>query len=199
MDLKQHLKHHKKTHLIFDLDSTIVRLMLPWEKCLDGIDKELRALDHTIFAKFLGREITYSDLQNEYVSKFGENMKKRILTHNEQFESTLLQGVERNTELINMITSLENYRMFVWSSNTKHVVKKALKDVNILDTFEKVVTQNDVLLIKPKTDGFKLIHNKKTPVSNYLFIGDSGSDLGACKALGIDFFHVTYFGNNLRL
>ena len=54
------------------------------------------------------------------------------------------------------------------------------------------MSRSDVDYLKPNPDGFKLIDDGKTNIDQYLFIGDSSNDEGATKALGMDYFEVSF-------
>ena len=70
-----------------------------------------------------------------------------------------------------------------------------LKKYNLLPQFKKIVTRNDVAMVKPHPEGFALIKDNNIPLNKYLFIGDSKADKQAAQAVGIDFYKITYFNN----
>lgn len=197
MNLKEYLKKQNKTHLIFDQDYTITKMIIDWEKWEEGIERELKKYDKEILESYRIGKITLSDLWNLYIGKYGEEIKDKIIQHNEWFEGRFVKAFEKNKPLIKQIIKFTNYKKYIWSSNTKGVVLKALSQADILDCFEKIVTRNDLTMVKPDIEGFKLIYDPSVSESKYLFIGDSGSDMKAAKNAGIDFFQITYFGNTI--
>ncbi len=194
MTLQDYLQKNKKTHLVFDFDETLVKLLLPWDKWEDPIKNELIELDKSIYENYKKEKISLSDLMNQYILKFGEQAKNLVKENASHFETKYLNKVITNKELIDFVKQAKNYKMFVWSSNTQSTVEKVLRDFKILDKFEKVITRQNVDLIKPYTEGFERIYDPKISKERYLIIGDSDRDKKAAKQLGVDFFLVDYFG-----
>ncbi len=122
-----------------------------------------------------------------------KGVNKRIIKHNTWFETNFAKKFTPNKKLIALLPKLRNYKSFVWSSNTKPNVPRVLQENKLLKYFEKVVTRNDVSLVKPYSDGFNLIHKGDIPMKLYLFIGDSGSDKEAAKTLKMDYFRISHF------
>ena len=94
--------------------------------------------------------------------------------------------------LINFIKSTQGYKMSIWSSNSRPIVKKVLQKVGILAKFEKLITREDVKFLKPEADGFNKIWDDKIPKSQYLFIGNSEADQEAAHKAQIDFFKISF-------
>lgn len=193
MNLQSFLKKNKKTHLIFDFDETLVKLILPWEIWHSKINEKLNNLDKKILKDYLSGKIDLSTLQNLYIQKFGKDAKELIIKNAHDFESSTLKGNFPNPELIDFIKNNNLHKMFVWSSNTRITVHKILDQHQIKNRFKKIITRQDVDLLKPYIEGFNLIHDQKIPLKNYLFIGNSEPDRIAAKAAGIDFYHISYF------
>ena len=80
----------------------------------------------------------------------------------------------------------------MWSSNSSKAIDKVLKEEGLDKCFKLIVSRSDVDYLKPNPDGFKLIDDGKTNIDQYLFIGDSSNDEGATKALGMDYFEVSF-------
>jgi HAD superfamily hydrolase (TIGR01549 family) len=195
ISLEQYLKQHPKTHLIFDLDKTICWLILPWQHWQDKIKEKLIAVDKPLYQKYIIGKISLSELQNQYISKF-PSTKQLFIKNNTWFETTLLQNTIPNPQIMKFIKNSQNsspYTFYLWSSNTKKTVTAILKKYTLSRRFKKIITCNDIAMIKPHPEGFTLIKEKNIPLTNYLFIGDSKSDKQAAQAVGIDFFQVTYF------
>lgn len=191
MSLDEFLKlNPHKTHLIFDFDDTIFRLLLPWEKCLIFAEKELRKLDKELLEKYYKGEINLNDLQNEYISRFGRLAHELFYKNNLKFETEFLTGVLVNEELKKFLSKSKKHTVFIWSSNTYEVIEKVLIDHGLLEKFKKIMTRSNLKFLKPHTEAFEEIYDSKTPKDSYLFIGDSSSDEKAAKNSGIDFFKV---------
>ena len=193
MTLDAYLQKGHKTHLIFDFDETLVKLILPWDHWEDSIKGALIILDQSIYENYKQEKISLSDLMNQYILKFGKQTRDVLKRNAVHFETTYLQDVIPNNELLDFIKHAQKYKMFVWSSNTRSTVKKALHHYGIWNSFEKVVTSLDVDLLKPYTEGFSQIYDPAIPKKRYLIIGDSDRDQEAAKQLGVDFFLIDYF------
>lgn len=195
ISLEQYLKQNPKTHLLFDLDETICWLILPWEHWEDKIKSKLITLDQTIYQKYTTGKISLSELQNQYVSLFPK-LKKVFIHNNEQFETTHLQKILPNSQLLKFLKTHSNsqkYTFYLWTSNTHTTAKQVLQKYALTNTFKKIITRNNVRMLKPNTEGFTLIKEKNIPLANYLFIGDSQSDKQAAHAADIDFFKINFF------
>jgi len=193
MTLNSYLQKVDKTHLVFDFDETLVKLILPWDNWEDPISDKLIKLQKSIYENYKIEKISLSDLMNQYILKFGKQAKNLVKGNALNFETKYLKDVIPNKELIAFVKHSKNYKMFVWSSNTRPTVEKVLDDYAIWNKFEKVVTGLDVDLIKPYTEGFNQIYDPTIPKERYLIIGDSDRDKKAAKQLGVDFFPVDYF------
>jgi len=85
----------------------------------------------------------------------------------------------------------DNYVFHIWTSNNRKTLEPVMKDLPVADVFSKIVTKEEVNLLKPSPDGFKVIFDpKKDQLDDFLMIGDSDQDEGAAKNAGIDFFPV---------
>jgi len=190
--LKNYLKNNKKTHLIFDFDATIFELILPWEKHFDAIEKELSALDQDLWSNY-EQEITGDVVtQHKYIEQYGKKARDIFDKNSIWFEQHHLQNVRVNEPLVEFIQNDNDYVKYVWSSNSRPSIERVLKEHNLMDSFQAVVTREMVENIKPYTYGFKHIDDGKTAKEQYLFIGDSINDEGAASALGVDFFKVAF-------
>lgn len=192
MDLKNYLKTGKKTHLIFDLDETLAHIILPWDIWEKDIEEKLKKVDLNILRDYKNHKINLSQLENLYVSKHPQTLDLMI-KNSKKFESENLQDIRINHELVDFIKTSKNYHIFLWTGQHSNTVKTVLKKLGILEKFEKMATRNNVKLLKPETDGFKLIYDGKTEKSKYLFIGNSWYDRKAANAVGIDFYQEDYF------
>lgn len=193
--LTEYLEKNKKSHLIFDLDETVFHLILPWEKCFLYISEELHKLDpdlHTWASKEVAHSL--SKVENEFVKKHGEKVKKILIPGRIRFETENLLDVKINNELLSFIQNTNDYILHLWTSNTTEVVEPVLKKHNIHHKFSTIVTRNKVDFLKPHPEGFrKFIHQPSTSIEEYLMIGNSSADQKAANAAGIDFFLIDYF------
>ncbi|HVZ66807.1 MAG TPA: HAD-IA family hydrolase [Patescibacteria group bacterium] len=185
--LEDYLKQNPKTHLIFDLDETIVKLLLPWDEWFEDVLGKIKE-KYPDFS-----ETEYVQIHNKLVEQRGEEGRELIRLLNEKFETEKIMGIEENKELIEFIKSNPNYEYYLWSSNSGATVRKFLKEVGIDHVFKKIVTRSESDFLKPNTSGFKLLAEPGVSIDQYLFIGDSSRDSLAAKELGIDFFLIDYF------
>jgi len=192
MRLEDFLITHKKPYLIFDFDETLFELVLPWENWEKDIESDLANIDAKIIRAYRIGAITLSELQNEYVAKDSKALEL-LINHNIHFETTYLKNVLRNEELVKFIKETKGYKLYLWTSNTKSVVENVMEENHVLHKFDKIITRDDVKMLKPNTEGFYKIYDEKIPKSEYLLIGDSDSDKDAAESVGIDFFLVDYF------
>lgn len=190
--LEKYLSNHKKTDIIFDFDATIFELLLPWEDHFKHIRDELTALDAKIYKNYVSGKVDDVVTQLRFLEKYGDRAKKIFDRNSLIFESKYLRGVRKNHDPVDFIKHDNKYKKHIWSSNSRLSVENVLKEHDLLEKFEKIVTRELVEIIKPYTFGFKHIHDKKTPLEKFLFVGDSQNDEGAAMALGIDFFKVKF-------
>ena len=147
--LKNYLKNNKKTHLIFDFDATIFELILPWEKHFDAIEKELSALDQDLWSNY-EQEITGDVVtQHKYIEQYGKKARDIFDKNSIWFEQHHLQNVRVNEPLVEFIQNDNDYVKYVWSSNSRPSIERVLKEHNLMDSFQAVVTREMVENIKP--------------------------------------------------
>ncbi len=192
MRLDDYLPKNNKAYLIFDLDETLCKLLLPWDDYVEGIKIKLIQLDKKLFYELDKNEVSLSDFENNLVSRFGVPVKKLLIDHRIEFETTTLAGMIPNNNLVSFIQNSHDH-MFIWSSNTKPTVSNTLKKLGIFDKFRKIITGEDVMYLKPNSEGFTKIYDTKIFKRKYLLIGDSNSDKEAAENSGIDFFKEDFF------
>ncbi len=187
--LFRYLEKNDKTHLVFDFDETIAKLILPWDEWFtdvaDVIKKE--------YPLFKGK--SYIEVHNLFVKEYGDGALEVIRKLNEKFEMGKVKGIEQNRELISFIKNNPQYVYYLWSSNSKKTLTGFLKHLGIESVFQKIISRDNSKYIKPDPYGFSLIVENNTPKSKYLFIGDSAYDRKAAQTIGIDFFLIDYFNS----
>lgn len=193
MSLDNYLKTSEKTHLIFDFDETLIKLILPWKNAFEGIEKELSLWNKKRYQKYHENKISFPLFQNKFVREFGDKALRLLIKNNIEFETQKLEGIIPNEDLLKFVKNLSGYELFIWSSNTFPTVEKNLKKQGIFHKFGKIVSRENVELLKPEIDGFRLLYDPKIPKERYLFIGDSMNDRLAAEKAGIDFFLVDFF------
>jgi HAD superfamily hydrolase (TIGR01549 family) len=186
--LKTFLKSHPKQILIFDFDETIARIVIDWTLWHKGVAEIIAQFDSDhVFNP--GREHIYV---NDSVKKYGKPLRDALWNFNEAYETTRETGLAANEPLIAFIKNDKNYRKQLYTSNSKRAVSRFLHELGIETLFEQKCFRNDVDFIKPDPQGFwNILYDKSVPLQNYLMIGDSSSDEGMAKAVGMDFFKVS--------
>lgn len=195
LDLKDYLKTHPKTYLIFDLDETLVNLNLPFNLLDPDIKDFLVKLDPKIYQQYQNSRITVSQMENAYITKYPHS-RATIIKNRAKFEAENITDVTVNQSLVDFIKQAKGYQFFLWSSNMRHTVKVVLVKIGILKKFTRLITRNDVNFLKPDPEGFSQIKDPQIPKENYLMIGDNDLDCQAARAAGIDFYLETYFHRN---
>jgi len=194
MELTKYLEDHTKTHLIFDFDETIYRLVLPWDKLLDALEKRLAPLDPGIFESFAKGDYSLSTVQNEYVRRYGDRAMKIIHREILAFEESGLTDAIPNPDLVTFVRENQSvYDMTIWSSNTSRVIGKVFKENDLEDVFTKIVSRLEVKFLKPNPEGFEKIKKMNISKEKYLMVGNSLADKQAAANAGIDYFHIDFF------
>jgi HAD superfamily hydrolase (TIGR01549 family) len=194
LTLPGYVAEHNITHVVFDMDATLLLVHFPWDEGWgDPIRDPLRALDPEPWELWATKRRT-ADMQNAYVEKFGDVALKIIMDYTVDFENRH-RGFTKNEALQNDVRALgANIKKYAWSSNTRAVVEYALRESNLDGEFETLVTRDDVRYLKPNTQGFEEhIYDPSVPRDKYLMVGDSIFDREAAEAAGIGFYHIDYF------
>ncbi len=186
-NLQKYIIENDKTHLIFDLDETILELVLPWKEWEKRIQKELEKIDPSVLADYKSRKLSLNEMQNKY-ARMG--YKKLLDSHNHNWEKDLLKEIINNEKLIEFIKKVHGFKLYIWTSNSQNIARYALEKAGILDKFDKIVSCESVEQLKPEDEGFYKIWDRKTPKEDYLFIGDSKNDETAAQKAGLDFINI---------
>lgn len=196
--LESYIKTYRKSHLIFDLDETIVHLILPWEKFFDRIKEKLLEHDSTLFHTFEKGKIGINELENKYVEKYGNSVKKILSKNRNQFEYANLREIRVNENILNFIKNANDNSLFLWSNNTKSIVENVLNKHRIYGKFKKIVSYDDMFFLKPNAEGFGKIYDINILKGYYVFIGDSLGDKKTAENIGVDFYYVDYFKDSKK-
>ncbi len=191
--LVEYLNTTLKTHLIFDFDETLCKLILPWDQCFNEIKKILYKANPDILKRYEYHEISLSELQNLYVIHSHGELKKQFIESLTYFETRFLSDVIPNEELIKFVKNNNRYTLYIWSSNTRSTILSSLTRCGIETSFNHIIGMEDVLLLKPEPNGFEKIYRESILKTQYLFLGDSSHDKRAAISAGIDFMHINYF------
>lgn len=173
------LKHKKQ--IIYDFDGTIAKLKINWAGWHDGIEK--------IFLKYepsFDRAGTVHQYTNFMIKKYGRSIRDEISNFNKDYENTFCESMLINNDLIKYIKTNPLQKHHILTSQNHLLLDRLLDEINIRDLFEKIITRDDVLLVKPDTEGMlKIIDNQK--VEDFIYLGDADSDKKTAEAVGMDF------------
>ena len=194
MSLESYLVKNPKKYLIFDLDHTLAKLNIDWSTIRREIFDFVAAIDEPLSKSVPFIPNAGIELSNKAAKKHGKGFAKKIRTLVEEYEIAHYQNYEPNHELLDFIrNNKQTYIYYMWTSNGTRTIQDFLNKEQLSSFFLRIITQNDVSLIKPEAEGFAFLHTPGEPLSSYVMIGDSLSDKNAAKNAGIDFFEIDYF------
>lgn len=175
-----------KGTLIFDFDRTIATIQMDW----DIWREEMRKIIGKYEPGFSIKE-SISKNVNRLTEMYGSDFLDEIVTANENVEYDTFRGVALNESLIEYIRdNAELKNMFLYTSNSRKLITRLLRDLEMADAFKKVVTRNDVDFIKPHPEGMRQIVDVNSDLTDYLMVGDSSSDRGVADEVNMDFLLV---------
>jgi HAD superfamily hydrolase (TIGR01549 family) len=192
MILEKYLQSHPKKHIIFDLDDTLLTLKIDWSNWRKNLWKKVGTIDKKIVKQIPNKNGMGTLLYNETIIKHGKNGRNLVLAFCEKYELENLNGIILNKTLIDFVKkNYKKYNFYIWTSNNRKTTNQALKQAKLKPYFKKVITKEEVNLLKPHPDGFYLIFDEKNQSrKDYLFVGDSDKDKGATKNANIDFLRI---------
>ncbi len=179
-----------KRHLVFDFDLTIAKMNIDWSEWHTGVKKIYNQFDKNHFYDIsLNPHFFY----NQMVEKHGDQLVEQMKKFNQEYENKYLTGITPNQELIDFIIDNKDQRQYVFSSNSRTTVENGLSSLGIIDQFIKIISRDDVRMVKPAPEGFYNLSKFAENKDQFLMIGDSSSDEEAAKTAGVDFLKCEYF------
>jgi pyrophosphatase PpaX len=171
--------------LIFDVDGTLL-----------GNSEDIIRLFQDIIVLYLGEDKKMS--KNEVLELWGppgDEIFKKVFPVNvlEKAWNHFLELYEKNhttegffsKKQINQLKKFVPY-LTIFTGTSKITLSITLKKLNLIDTFDLILTGNDVEKSKPYPDAvFYILEAFKLHKNETLFIGDSHLDIMAGKAAGI--------------
>jgi HAD superfamily hydrolase (TIGR01549 family) len=181
------LENKSKQILVFDFDETIARIIIDWSGWHKGVAEIITQFDANH-----GYEPRKEHLSiNKAIKTYGKLLREKLWEFNQSYELAHATGLQLNKPLLEFIRSNTDYRLMLYTSNSRALVEQYLAELHIDTAFERKCFRDDVALVKPDPDGFwGILHTESMPLEDYVMIGDSSSDEGMAKAVGIDFFKV---------
>lgn len=174
--------------VIFDFDGTIVRLKVDWE----SLKKELA----TYFQRIHNFESVFTSLYQEIDrvnDLFGRKAREEALAIIEKYELAGIENLEFIPQAVKLIESLKDkgMKLAIFSSNTRKVVETILEKIDKLDSFESIVTIEDISKNKPDPEGLlKILRACKVSEGRALYIGDKQRDLEAGKRASVRTMYI---------
>ena len=179
-----------KRYIIFDFDRTIGTLIVDWhdwrKEIFNLITKEFNQN-----ANLLPEQIKHAG-QNDLIKKYGAEFREKLNKINEIAETNLVTDFVANKPILDFIQNTERI-LYCWSSNSRATLDRYMHKLGIKNKFKKIISREDVFLLKPDTEGFKYIYTPGARKKDYVFIGDSDVDKDTAEACGIEFLHVDDF------
>ncbi|MFA4906736.1 MAG: HAD family hydrolase [archaeon] len=174
----------KTRAVIFDLDSTILRLDVDWRKVIIEVEKFFP--DKCPDIDDLKSSLAYFVEANLNYKKLPLKKRKRFLKMLERME---IEGAEKSGILPFSrcaIGSLSrNYKLGVVSGNSVYAVRVSLKKFGLLKRFGAVIGRENSAKVKPAPDGIILALKKlRVKPCEAVFVGDNIYDVIAAKAAG---------------
>lgn len=180
------------SHLIFDFDETIAKLLIHWPAWHKGIVPVIQKYEST-FSN--ADHLTMYDI-HRYINRYGTAFHNDFVAFEKQVELANYQGFELVPAGFKLLQQAkqEQKQLYLLTSNCREVVEPVLKELNIREYFHRIVTVDDVINLKPSPAPWQNIAATKAeqvvPKKNWLMVGDSASDSGFAAAVGIDFVNV---------
>lgn len=190
---------HKYKLLIFDADSTIVKLAVDWKPYREQMRTYAREKLHLQF----GQE-RLDEMEAYIVKELGVQALKDALFIRRQAEEVGLDQIDLNDSIAEIIKTIANHKLAlqmevpifsVLSNNLDATVTNALHKVGLHKYFDSIIgLESAGYFPKPNSDGTQKILNMYNVSPNEtLFIGDSDrNDKAVAQELGIDYVKVIW-------
>lgn len=170
-----------KKQIIYDFDCTIGRIVIDWAGWHDGAEKIIQEYDPTFI-----RQGGIYHLQNDMVRKYGKSMRDKMWKFTEDFEYENCTGLVLNSELVDYIKKNPQQKHHILTSNGLKNISKLLAEYDLVGLFDKIITRNNVYLLKPDPEGINQIIGQDN-ISDFILLGDGSSDEQTALAVGMDF------------
>lgn len=93
-----------------------------------------------------------------------------------------------------------NFKIFLVTSELRHITINELRDLNILNYFDEIVAFEDVTNPKPNPEGInKIITKYNLNTNETIFVGDSISDAKAAKLANIKSIYMNWHNDESRI
>ena len=178
---------HKKV-IVFDLDGTIVKLIIDWnhlKKILterySKIYREICKFNHiTACLDHVVEKDDEVELKNFF--KIIQDYEMKNIKNNQNIEETIF--FIRNLELFGIS---KDTKLAIFSLNTRKVIIESLKLANINDNFDFIIGREDIRKWKPNPEGLLIIkEHYKVKSEEIVYFGDLEKDIITGNNAGIE-------------
>jgi phosphoglycolate phosphatase-like HAD superfamily hydrolase len=179
-----------KTDIIFDFDLTIAKMDIDWSGWHTGIAEVYADFDRD---HGYARGASPFGFYNAMAAKYGDRLIEAVRAFNAEYERIHTKGFIPSNQLVTLIHSIPDKRLYIFSSNSRNTVEKGLIQLQLRTNFRQIISRDEVRFLKPDPEGFGLIEGFERRKDSFLMVGDSSSDEQAARSAGIDFFKYDEF------
>ncbi len=189
--------------VIFDLDGTLVDSMWVWKNVdIDFLEKRNYSMPDDLEKSIEG--FSFTETAVYFKERFRlpdsiEEIKDEWVSMAEEFYSSKIKLKEGVLDLLNILKS-KDIKMGIATSNSRELAEMTLKNNNILDYFEILVTSCDVPKGKPFPDVYLKVSDyfNLNPMDCLVFEDTHAGVIGAKRA-GMDVFAVyDYYSKDFK-
>jgi phosphoglycolate phosphatase-like HAD superfamily hydrolase len=175
--------------VVFDLDGTIARLILPWDEWIDEV-LHLLPQEHRSPLKTALYEVGGSwGVEYNRLLDAGLLDREAVLAISRRYEGRRM-SFEPIPDVVDAIPELaQRARLSVWTNNLHSTAVGILTELGLYRYFELIVGADDVDRGKPSIDGWASFETI-APAEGSILVGDSENDRGAAIAVGCAFADV---------
>lgn len=171
--------------IIFDFDGTVIDTNRLIEEGLGYFALRYRgtALTRKELSELTGKtlEDQMAYIRADKAELMAEQFKIWYI-HNHDAKTHAFPGMKELLEHLKLI----GYRLALVSNNSRAAIEHGLRHLGLRDTFEMIVTRNDVAEVKPSPEGLLKVMNHYSLTSDQcIYIGDTAGDMLAAKAAGV--------------
>jgi len=164
--------------VIFDFEGTLVNFA--WDK-----ENAVRKVKKILTSNGISAEGSYAELYN-LVAERHPHLKNEVDRVYDEYDRIALRNWKLKDAVPEVLSRIPVKKAVV-SNVGGDLLRKLLNDFEILEFFTVVAGRRDVDLLKPSDVGLKYAMEKLEVNSNeVLFVGDSLSDVHACRKAGVD-------------
>ncbi len=186
--------------IVFDLDGTLTSIAFDYKKAKaevlsflvsSGVNEKLLDEAKSIY---LNIEAAVGYIKKEFGEDRARAVRRKAFEIVDSYERQEIGKTFLNDGALSLIHCVKSkgIKVAVCTNNSSYTAISILRELNLLDLIDVIVTRDDVERLKPYPDPLLLVCSKlKISPSEALFIGDSLVDLLAAKAAGTKFILIS--------